>query len=69
MIPASEMIKVTNTKDIGYGTKKIWTRSQIAAMSQSEFAKNEKSIEEAQRAGRVVNDMARNYGGSGNPTY
>jgi hypothetical protein len=38
-------------------------------MSQSEFAKNEKSIEEAQRAGRVVNDMARNYGGSGNPTY
>lgn len=69
MIPASEMVKVTNTKDIGYGTKKIWTRSQIAAMSQSEFAKNEKSIEAAQREGRVVNDMARNYGGSGNPTY
>ena len=69
MIPASEMIKVTNTKDIGYGTKKIWTRSQIAAMSQSEFAKNEGAIEEAQRAGRVVNDMGRNYGGSGNPTY
>ena len=38
-------------------------------MSQSEFAKNEKSIESAQREGRVVNDMARNYGGSGNPTY
>ena len=69
MIPASEMVKVTNTKDIGYGTKKIWTRSQIAAMSQSEFAKNEGAIEEAQRAGRVVNDMGRNYGGSGNPTY
>jgi hypothetical protein len=69
LIPASEMIKVTNTKDIGYGTKKIWTRSQIAAMSQSEFAKNEGAIEEAQRNGRVVNDMSRNYGGSGNPTY
>ena len=69
MIPASEMIKVTNTKDIGYGTKKIWTRSQIAAMSQSEFAKNEGAIEEAQRAGRIVNDMSKNYGGSGNPTY
>ena len=37
-------------------------------MSQSEFAKNEKAIEEAARDGRVVNDMAKNYGGSGNPT-
>ena len=68
LVPASEMIKVTNTKDIGYGTKKIWTRSQIAAMSQSEFDKNENAIEEAQREGRVVNDMSRSYGGSGNPT-
>ena len=68
LVPASEMIKVTNTKDIGYGTKKIWTRSQNAAMSQSEFAKNEGAIEEAQREGRVVNDMSRSYGGSGNPT-
>ena len=67
-VPASEMVKVTNSKDIGYGTRKIWTRSQIAAMSQSEFAKNEKAIEEAARDGRVVNDMAKNYGGSGNPT-
>ena len=62
------MVKVTNSKDIGYGTRKIWTRSQIAAMSQSEFAKNEKAIEEAAREGRVVNDMGKNYGGSGNPT-
>ena len=69
LVPASEMVKVTNTKDIGYGTKKIWTRSQIAAMSQSEFDKNENAIEEAQREGRVVNDMSRSYGGSGNPTY
>ena len=68
LVPASEMVKVTNTKDIGYGTKKIWTRSQIAAMSQSEFDKNENAIEEAQREGRVVNDMSRSYGGSGNPT-
>ena len=67
-VPASEMVKVTNSKDIGYGTRKIWTRSQIAAMSQSEFAKNEKAIEEAAREGRVVNDMGKNYGGSGNPT-
>ena len=68
LVPASEMVKVTNTKDIGYGTKKIWTRSQIAAMSQSEFDKNENAIEEAQREGRVVNDMSRSYGGAGNPT-
>ena len=67
-VPASEMVKVTNSKDIGYGTRKIWTRSQIAAMSQSEFAKNEKAIEEAAREGRVVNDMGKNYGGSCNPT-
>ena len=67
-VPASEMIKVKNSKEIGYGTRKIWTRSQIAAMSQSEFAKNEKAIEEAAREGRVVNDMGKNYGGSGNPT-
>ena len=67
-VPASEMIKVTNSKDIGYGTKKIFTRSQIAAMSQSEFDKNEKAIEDAQRAGRIVNDMTKSYGGSGNPT-
>ena len=67
-VPASEMIKVTNSKDIGYGTRKIFTRSQIAAMSQSEFDKNEKAIEEAQREGRIVNDMSRSYGGSGNPT-
>ena len=67
-VPASEMVKVTNSKDIGYGTRKIWTRSQIAAMSQSEFAKNEKAIEEAAREGRVVNYMGKNYGGSGNPT-
>ena len=37
-------------------------------MSQSEFDKNEKAIEEAQREGRIVNDMSRSYGGSGNPT-
>ena len=67
-VPASEMIKVTNSKDIGYGTKKIFTRSQIAAMSQSDFDKNEKAIEDAQREGRIVNDMSRSYGGSGNPT-
>lgn len=69
LVPASEMIQIKNSKEVGYGSKKIWTRSQIAAMSQSEFAKNEKAIEEAQREGRVVNDMTRNYGGSGNPTY
>ena len=62
------MIKVTNSKDIGYGTKKIFTRSQIAAMSQSDFNKNEKAIEDAQREGRIVNDMSKSYGGSGNPT-
>lgn len=67
-VPASEMIKVSNSKDIGYGTKKIFTRSQIAAMSQSEFDRNEKAIEEAQREGRIVNDMSKSYGGSGNPT-
>jgi len=67
-VPASEMIKVTNSKDIGYGTRKIFTRSQIAAMSQSEFDKNERAIEEAQREGRIVNDMSKAYGGSGNPT-
>jgi len=68
-VPASEMIQVRNSKDIGYGTKKIWTRSQIAAMSQSEFAKNEKAIEEAQREGRIVNDTSKSYASSGNPTY
>jgi len=67
-VPASEMIKVSNSKDIGYGTKKIFTRSQIAAMSQSEFDRNEKAIEDAQREGRIVNDMSKSYGGSGNPT-
>mgnify|MGYP003132846429 FL=1 len=70
LVSSSEMIKVKNNKEIGYGSKKIWTRSQIAAMSQSEFDKNEKSITEAMSEGRVVNDMGkRNYGGSGNPTY
>ena len=70
IIPASEMIKIKNSKDIGYGSKKIFTRSQIAAMSQSEFNKNENAITEAMREGRVVNDMGnRKYGGSGNPTY
>ena len=69
LVPASEMIQVKNNKEIGYGTKKIWTRSQIAAMSQSEFDKNELSITEAMSEGRVINDMSkRNYGGSGNPT-
>ena len=68
-VPASEMIQVRSSKDIGYGTKKIWTRSQIAAMSQSEFAKNEKAIEEAQREGRIVNDTSKSYASSGNPTY
>ena len=37
-------------------------------MSQSEFDKNEKAIEDAQREGRIVNDMSKAYGGSGNPT-
>ena len=70
LVPASEMIQIKNSKDVGYGSKKIWTRSQIAAMSQSEFDKNEKSITEAMAEGRVVNDNPRrNYGGSGNPTY
>jgi hypothetical protein len=64
------MIKVTNNKDIGYGSKKIWTRSQIAAMSQREFDKNEQSIMEAMSDGRVVDDTSnRKIGGSGNPTY
>ena len=66
LVAASEMVKVKNSKEIGYGSKKIWTRSQIAAMSQSEFDKNEKAISE----GRVVNDMGnRPSRGSGNPTY
>jgi hypothetical protein len=70
LVSASEMIKVKNSKEIGYGSKKIWTRSQIAAMSQSEFDKNESSITDAMRDGRVVNDMGnRKYAGSGNPTY
>ena len=39
-------------------------------MSQSEFDKNESSITDAMRDGRVVNDMGnRKYAGSGNPTY
>ena len=57
LVAASEMVKVKNSKEIGYGTKKIWTRSQIAAMSQSEFDKNEKAITDAMSEGRVVNDM------------
>tara|TARA_R100000655_G_scaffold36239_3_gene70473 strand:+ start:7710 stop:8684 length:975 start_codon:yes stop_codon:yes gene_type:complete len=70
LLPASEMIQVRNSKEVGYGSKKIWTRSQIAAMSQSEFDKNEQSITEAMTDGRVVDDLGRrNYGGSGNPTY
>ena len=70
LVPASEMIQIKNSKEVGYGSKKIWTRSQIAAMSQSEFDKNEKSITEAMAEGRIVNDSPRrNYGGSGNPTY
>ena len=70
LVAASEMVKVKNSKEIGYGTKKIWTRSQIAAMSQSEFDKNEKAITEAMSEGRVVNDMGnRPSRGSGNPTY
>ena len=70
LVPASEMIQVRNSKDIGYGSKKIWTRSQIAAMSQSEFDKNEQAITEAMSEGRVINDTgSRKYGGSGNPTY
>ena len=69
-VPASEMVRVSNSKDIGYGTKKIFTRSQIAAMSQSEFDKNEKAITDAMSEGRVVNDMGnRPSRGSGNPTY
>ena len=44
LVAASEMVKVKNSKEIGYGSKKIWTRSQIAAMSQSEFDKNEKEL-------------------------
>ena len=70
LVPASEMIQIKNSKDVGYGSKKIWTRSQIAAMSQSEFDKNEKAITEAMSEGRVVNDMGnRPSRGSGNPTY
>lgn len=70
LVAASEMVKVKNSKEIGYGSKKIWTRSQIAAMSQSEFDKNEKTITEAMSEGRVVNDMGnRPSRGSGNPTY
>ena len=70
LVAASEMVKVKNSKEIGYGSKKIWTRSQIAAMSQSEFDKNEKAITEAMSEGRVINDMGRRPSrGSGNPTY
>jgi len=70
LVAASEMVKVKNSKEIGYGAKKIWTRSQIAAMSQSEFDKNEKAITDAMSEGRVVNDMGnRPSRGSGNPTY
>jgi hypothetical protein len=70
LVAASEMVKVKNSKEIGYGSKKIWTRSQIAAMSQSEFDKNEKTITEAMSEGRVINDMgSRPSRGSGNPTY
>jgi len=70
LVDASQMVKVKNTKEVGYGSKKIWTRSQIAAMSQSEFDKNEKAITEAMSEGRVVNDMGnRPSRGSGNPTY
>lgn len=70
LVAASEMVKVKNSKEIGYGSKKIWTRSQIAAMSQSEFDKNEKAITDAMSEGRVVNDMGnRPSRGSGNPTY
>ena len=70
LVAASEMVKVKNSKEIGYGSKKIWTRSQIAAMSQSEFDKNEKSITDAMSEGRIINDNPkRSYGGSGNPTY
>ena len=70
LVAASEMVKVKNSKEIGYGSKKIWTRSQIAAMSQSEFDKNEKAITDAMSEGRVINDMGnRPSKGSGNPTY
>jgi hypothetical protein len=70
LVAASEMVKVKNSKEIGYGSNKIWTRSQIAAMSQSEFDKNEKTITEAMSEGRVINDMgSRPSRGSGNPTY
>ena len=69
LVDASQMVKVKNTKEVGYGSKKIWTRSQIAAMSQSEFDKNEKAITEAMTDGRVINDMGnRPSRGSGNPT-
>ena len=69
LVSSSEMIKVKNNKEIGYGSKKIYTRSQIAAMSQSEFDKSETAITEAMSEGRVINDMDRGYGGSGNPNY
>ena len=70
LVAASEMVKVKNSKEIGYGSKKIWTRSQIAAMSQSDFDKNEKAITDAMSEGRVINDMGnRPSRGSGNPTY
>jgi len=70
LVAASEMVKVKNSKEIGYGSKKIWTRSQIAAMSQSEFDKNEKAITDAMSEGRIINDMGnRPSRGSGNPTY
>ena len=70
LVAASEMVKVKNSKEIGYGSKKIWTRSQIAAMSQSEFDKNEKAITDAMSEGRVINDMGNSPSrGSGNPTY
>jgi|TARA_R110002050_G_scaffold678_4_gene4849 hypothetical protein len=69
LVSSSEMIKVKNNKEIGYGSKKMYTRSQIAAMSQSEFDKNEQAITQAMSEGRVINDMDRSYGGSGNPNY
>ena len=70
LVDASQMVKVKNTKEVGYGSKKIWTRSQIAAMSQSEFDKNEKAITEAMTDGRVINDMGKRPSrGSGNPSY
>ena len=54
-VAASEMVKLKTAKKLAL-VQKIWTRSQIAAMSQSEFDKNEKH-NRSYAEGRVINDM------------